>query len=101
MLSPFAPHYCAELWELMGNKTELYNEGWVEYKEELTISDELIIAVQVNGKVRGTVEVDRSIGKEELERLALEHENVVKHIEGKSVAKIITVPGKIVNIVVK
>lgn len=101
MLSPFAPHYCAELWELMGNKTELYNEGWVEYKEELTISDELIIAVQVNGKVRGTVEVDRSIEKEALEKLALEHENVVKHIEGKSVAKIITVPGKIVNIVVK
>ena len=101
MLSPFAPHYCAELWELMGNKTELYNEGWVEYKEELTISDELIIAVQVNGKVRGTLEVDRGITKEELEKLALEHENVVKHIEGKSVAKIITVPGKIVNIVVK
>ncbi len=101
MLSPFVPHYCAELWELMGNTTELFNEGWVEYKEELTISEELVVAIQVNGKVRGTLEVDRSISKDELEKLALNHENVVKHIEGKTVAKVITVPGKIVNIVVK
>lgn len=100
MLSPFVPHYCSELWEIIGNETELFNESWVEYKEELTISDELVIAVQVNGKVRGTLEVDRETSKNELEKLALNHENVIKHIEGKEVKKIITVPGKIVNIVI-
>lgn len=101
MLSPFVPHYCAELWEIVGNSSELFSQSWVEYKEELTISDELVVAVQVNGKVRGTLEVDRTITKESLEALALNHENVCKHIEGKEIGKIIIVPGKIVNIVVK
>ncbi|MGL6169877.1 MAG: leucine--tRNA ligase [Fusobacteriaceae bacterium] len=101
MLSPFIPHFCDELWEILGNNTVLAEENWVEYKEELTISDELVIAVQVNGKVRGTLEVSRNISKEELEVLALAHENVSKHIEGQNVVKVIIVPSKIVNIVVK
>ncbi|MGL6064493.1 MAG: leucine--tRNA ligase [Fusobacteriaceae bacterium] len=101
MLSPFVPHYCDELWEKLGNKTYLFNEKWVEYIEELTISQEAIIAIQVNGKVRGTVEVEKNIAKEELEKIAVAHENVVKHIEGLEIKKIIVVPGKIVNIVVK
>ncbi|MGL4393235.1 MAG: leucine--tRNA ligase, partial [Fusobacteriaceae bacterium] len=101
MLSPFVPHFCDELWEQIGNKSLLFKEKWVEYNDALTISDELVIAVQVNGKLRGTVTVDRGIKKEELEKLALAHDNVVKHIDGKEVAKIIIVPEKIVNIVVK
>ncbi|MGL5122618.1 MAG: leucine--tRNA ligase [Fusobacteriaceae bacterium] len=101
MLSPFVPHYCDELWEKLGNKTYLFNEKWVEYIEELTESQELVIAVQVNGKVRGTIEIDKDIKKEELEKIALAHENVVKHIDGLEIKKIIVIPGKIVNIVVK
>ncbi len=101
MLSPFVPHYCDELWERLGNKTYLFNEKWVEYVEALTISEEVTIAVQVNGKVRGTIEIEKNISKEELERMATSHENVVKHIEGLEIKKIIVVPGKIVNIVVK
>ena len=69
--------------------------------EALTIADEIEIAVQVNGKLRATVEVDRNITKEELEKLALAQENVQKHLEGVNVVKVIIVPGKIVNIVVK
>lgn len=101
MLSPFVPHFAQELWTLLGKATPISEEEWVEYREELTISEEIVVAVQVNGKVRGTLEVDRNIAKEELEKMALAHENVAKHIEGMNVMKIIIVPGKIVNIVVK
>ena len=101
MLSPFVPHFCAELWEKLGNKTTLNDENWVEYKEELTVSEEVVIAIQVNGKVRGTLEVDRNIEKLELEKLALSHENVIKNIENMNIVKVIVVPNKIVNIVVK
>ncbi|WP_297404323.1 leucine--tRNA ligase [uncultured Cetobacterium sp.] len=101
MLSPFTPHFCDELWEEMGNAGKLFTIAWPIYIEELTIADEVEIAVQVNGKLRGTLEVDRSIPKDEIEKMALEIENVKKFIEMKKVMKVIVVPGKIVNIVVK
>lgn len=101
MLSPFAPHFAGELWEEMGGNGEIEEQPWPEHVEALTISEEVAIAVQVNGKVRGTLEVDRNISKEDLEKLALDLENVKKHIEDKTVAKVIIVPNKIVNIVVK
>ncbi|MGX6590997.1 leucine--tRNA ligase [Cetobacterium ceti] len=101
MLSPFAPHFAGELWEEMGGNGEIEEQPWPEHVEALTISEEVAIAVQVNGKVRGTLEVDRNISKEDLEKLALDLENVKKHIEEKTVAKVIIVPNKIVNIVVK
>lgn len=101
MLSPFTPHFCDELWEEMGNEGQLFKISWPTYKEELTIADEVAVAIQVNGKLRGTLEVDRNISKEEVEKMALEIENVKKFIENKEVVKIIVVPGKIVNIVVK
>ena len=79
----------------------IYGKKWPTFKEELTISSDVVIAVQVNGKVRGTVEVERGTSKEIVEKLALEIENVKKHIEGKTLVKVIVVPEKIVNIVVK
>lgn len=101
MLSPFTPHFCDELWQEMGNEGNLFNAHWPVHQEELTISDEISVAVQVNGKLRGTLDVDRNIAKEDLEKLAFEIENVQKFIEGKNVVKVIVVPGKIVNIVIK
>ena len=101
MLSPFIPHFSDELWNRMGNETYLFNENWPTYEESLTIADEIEIAVQVNGKVRGTLEIDRNLSKEEIEKLALNIENVKKHIEDKEVIKIIIIPGRIVNIVIK
>ena len=101
LLSPFAPHVCDELWEILGEEGYLFNAAWPKHVEALTIADEIEIAVQVNGKLRATVEVDRNIAKEELEKLALAQENVQKHLEGVNVVKVIIVPGKIVNIVVK
>lgn len=101
MLSPFIPHTCDELWAELGNEGALFDAAWPEHVEVLTISDEITIAVQINGKVRATLEVDRTISKEELEALAMKNENIVKNIEGKSIAKVIVIPGRIVNIVVK
>ena len=101
MLSPFVPHFCDELWESMGEEGFLFNVPWPEYDEKLTIADEVTIAIQVNGKVRGSISVDRTASKEDIEKMALAVENVQKHTEGKTVAKVIVVPGKIVNIVVK
>ncbi len=101
MLSPFVPHFSDELWEAMGEKGFLFNAPWPEYDEKLTVADEVTMAIQVNGKVRGSISVERTASKEDIERMALAVENVQKHIEGKTVAKVIVVPGKIVNIVVK
>lgn len=101
MLSPFTPHFCDELWEEMGNTGYLFNEKWPSYDEKLTVSSEVIMAVQVNGKVRGTVEVERGTDKDTVEKLALNLENVKKHMEGKTLVKLIVIPDKIVNIVVK
>lgn len=101
MLSPFVPHFCDELWEAMGEKGFLFNAPWPEYDEKLTVADEVTMAIQVNGKVRGSISVERTASKEDIERMAFAVENVQKHIEGKTVAKVIVVPGKIVNIVVK
>ena len=101
MLSPFTPHFCDELWEEMGNTGYLFNEKWPEYDEKLTVSSEVTMAIQVNGKVRGTLEVERGTSKEIIEKMALELDNVKKHLEGKTLTKLIVVPDKIVNIVVK
>jgi len=101
MLAPFTPHICDELWSELGEEGFLFEGTWPEYVEELTISDEVQIGVQVNGKLRATIDVDRNMPKEELEKLALSQENVLKHTEGKNIFKVIVVPGRIVNIVVK
>ena len=69
MLSPFTPHFCDELWEEMGNTGYLFNEKWPSYDEKLTVSSEVVMAVQVNGKVRGTVEVERGTDKDIVEKL--------------------------------
>lgn len=101
MLAPFVPHFANELWEKLGHSSNLDLEVWPEFVEALTIADEVVVAVQVNGKVRTTLEVDRNISKEELEKLALSQEIIVKYTENQTIAKVIIIPGKIVNIVVK
>lgn len=101
MLSPFAPHITDEMWEILGNEGYTFNQNWPSYIEELTKSDEVNIAIQVNGKLRDAVTVAAKIGKEDMEKMALESFKVQKYLEGKSIVKIIIIPKKIVNIVVK
>jgi leucyl-tRNA synthetase len=101
MLSPFVPHITDELWKELGETGYLFQTEWPTHVEELTISDDVQIGVQVNGKLRATLDVSRTITKEELEALALAAPNVIKFIEGKNIVKKIIVPGRIVNIVAK
>ena len=100
LLNPIAPHITEELNEELGNKP-ICEGSWPSYDEEKTIDKEVEIGVQVNGKLRATINVSKDEEKEVLEKLALEQENVIKHIEGKEVVKTIVIPNRIVNIVVK
>lgn len=101
MLSPFVPHFCDELWELLGEKNYLFYEAWPNYDEKFLSFDEVTIAVQVNGKMRGSFEIAKDSEKDVVEKIALELPNVQKHLENMNVVKVIVVPNKIVNIVVK
>jgi leucyl-tRNA synthetase len=101
MLSPFIPHFTDELWEEFGNKGYLFNEKWPGYDEQFIRESQITMAVQVNGKMRGTIEAERGAAREIVEKSALEIPNVMKHMEGKNLIKIIVIPDKIINIVIK
>ena len=101
LLNPFAPHITEELNEKYNLGDKICNSSWPEYDEEKTINQTLEIAIQVNGKLRGTIEINKDSSKEKILKIAKENENVKKHIEGKEIIKEIVVPGKIVNFVVK
>ena len=101
LLHPVAPHITEELNEILGNTKILENSSWPIYDEAKTIDDVISIAVQVNGKVRDTIKIKQNETKENVEKEAMEASNVQKHIEGKEIVKVIVVPNKIVNIVVK
>lgn len=101
LLSPFAPHLAEELWELLGNKNTIAYEPWPEYDESKLKQEEVEIVFQVNGKVRAKKVLPVNLSEEELQKEALNEENIQKHISGKAIQKIITVKNKLVNIVVK
>ncbi len=101
MLSAFIPHVAEEMWENLGNGNMLVNHRWPGYIEELTSRDEIEIVFQVNGKIRSKVSVNSDITKEAMEDLAMQNDKVVQMLEGKEIVKTITVPGKLVNIVVR
>ena len=96
-----APHITEELNEMYQLGAVLCNSKWPTYDENKLIDDTITIAVQVNGKLRGTFETNHNAGEEKLKKLAVANENVSKHIEGKEIVKIIVIKNKIVNIVVK
>lgn len=101
LLNPVAPHITEEIWTSIGLEGYLHNASWPVYEEEKTKDDVIELPVQVNGKVRGTIEVDAQAGKEEVIAEAKKDENITRFLEGKTVVKEIFVPGKIFNIVVK
>ncbi len=99
ILSPIAPHMCEELWELLGNDSSLAYVSWPAYDEAKIVDEEVEIVLQVMGRVRSKVHVPKDISKDDLEKIALEDETIQSWIEGKTVRKVIVVPGKLVNIV--
>jgi leucyl-tRNA synthetase len=99
LLSPVCPHIAEELWEKLGHNNTIAYEAWPAYDEAKLVEDEVEIVIQVNGKVRTKLHVPADATKEQLEQLAMEDEKIKEQIEGKTVRKVIAVPGKLVNIV--
>ena len=102
LLNPIVPHITEEIWEQVFNKNEsIANELWPVYDESKIVDETFTLIVQVNGKVRGKIEIDSNTNEEDMKMSALNIENVKTFIEGKEIVKIIVIPKKIVNIVVK
>ena len=101
ILAPFTPHMGEELWEMIGKEGSIFDISWPEYDEKALVKDEVEIVVQVNGKVRAKLSIDANMSKEDMEKTALENEKVKVAIDGKNVVKVVAVPKKLVNIVVK
>ena len=101
LIAPFAPHVADELWAYLGNETFTFEEEWPKYDEELTKDHTFNLVIQVNGKVRDMVSAQIGISKDDAEKLAFESEKAKKFIDGKEVVKVIVVPNKLVNVVVK
>ncbi|WP_096270978.1 leucine--tRNA ligase [Paucisalibacillus globulus] len=99
LLSPIAPHIAEELWDRLGHQHTISYSEWPTYDESKLIEDEVEIVIQVMGKVRSKLKVAKDISKEELEKKALEDESIQDWIEGKTIRKVVVVPGKLVNIV--
>ncbi len=101
LLNPLCPHIGEELWQCLGHNNTISYEPWPVYDETKIVDDTYELVVQVNGKVRGKIEVSLDVSKEEMERLAKDIPNVKAFTEGKEIVKVIIVPKKLVNIVVK
>jgi leucyl-tRNA synthetase len=99
MLNPFTPHICEALWSLLGNTDALQTAAWPQVDKSALVQDEMLIIVQVNGKLRAKLNVPADIDKASLEAEALAHENVKSFTDGKTLRKVIVVPGRLVNIV--
>jgi len=100
MLAPFAPHMAEELWQLLGHDTQLAFAEWPQYDESKLVSDTMTIAVQVNGKVRATIDIASDASEDDVKATAMADENVKKWMGGNEPKKVIYVKGKIVNVVV-
>lgn len=101
LLSPIVPHITHEIWQVLGNDSSLLEHAWPEVDGSALVKDSLHIVVQVNGKLRSRIEVAASASKDEIEAAAVADENVMKFTDDKQVVKVIVVPGKLVNIVIR
>ncbi|EQF23721.1 leucine--tRNA ligase [Clostridioides difficile CD160] len=101
IISPFAPHLGEELWTMIGKDGSVFDIDWPKYDEKALVKDEIEVVVQVNGKVRGKLTVNSNISKEEMEKVALEDEKIKGLVGGKTIVKVVAVPKKLVNVVVK
>jgi len=100
LIGPLMPHLAEEMWQTLGHKTLIADTLWPVAAQEMLVDDKVTIAVQVNGKLRGTLNIAKDSDKETIEQAALMLEGIQTFIEGKDVRKIIVVPNKIVNVVI-
>ena len=99
LLAPIAPHICHSLWQALGHSDAIIDARWPQVDESALVQDSLQLVIQVNGKLRGHIEVAADASRELIEATARENENVLRFTEGLTIRKVIVVPGKLVNIV--
>ena len=99
VLNPFAPHLTEELWQRLGNEGLCMDQSWPDHDESLLVEDEIEMVVQVNGKVRSKITVPAEAPQPGIEAAAQADPKVQGHLDGKTVRKVIVVPGRLVNIV--
>jgi leucyl-tRNA synthetase len=100
MLAPFVPHFSEELWESIGHAGGIERAGWPSYDPAAAVDEELLIVVQVNGKLRGKITVPVGMSEGDVKALAMADERVQAHLAGQTIRKVIYVPGKLLNVVV-
>ena len=101
LLAPYAPHIAEELWERFGHKPTLAYHAWPDYNPALCVEDMVTVSVQVGGKFRGTVDVEKTADQQQVAASAMKVEQIARHVTGKTIVKEIFVPGKIINFIVK
>ena len=101
MLSPVAPHICEEIWQQQGYGDPLYRQPWPQYDEKYLVADQVEIAIQINGKIRGRILVDSNLEKEQAEGDLPHNPEVARLIDGRQIVKVVFVPGRLLNLVVK
>jgi len=100
LLSPIVPHFAEELWERLGHKNSIFTDGWPQADAETAKEEEIIIPVQVNGKLRGRLTLAPDSDRAAIEEAAKNLPDVLKWIEGKTIRKVIVIPGRLINIAV-
>lgn len=101
MFSPFAPHFSEEVWEMMGNKESIFNNKWPKYNPDYLVQNVINLPVQINGKLVGTVKVNKDASEEFVANIIEQDEKISNRLKNVEIAKIIYVPGRIYNIVIK
>ncbi len=101
LLAPSTPHLAEELWERTGNKYSVHNQRWPDWEPELAAAEEITLVVQVNGKVRDRILVPVDVSEGQAKEIALSSERVRSHVAGKETLRVIYVPGRLVNVVVR
>ena len=100
MLAPIVPHFCHVLWNHLGHEGAVMDANWPNVDESALVQDSVLIVLQVNGKLRDRIEVSKNLSKDDLEKKALENDAVKRFSDGKTLRKVIVVPGRLVNVVV-
>lgn len=100
LLSPFAPHVSEELWMKLGNTTPVYKTAWPEISEKALVRNEVLLVVQINGRVRSKITAPRDLDEDAVRKLVMEDEKTLEWTRGKAIRKFIYVPNKIINMVV-
>jgi leucyl-tRNA synthetase len=99
LLSPFVPHFAEEIWEALGNRESIIKNEWPDYDREAVLEEEILIVIQVNGRLRDRITIPASFREEEVKAWALKSEKIRNLVEGKEIKRVILVPKKLVNIV--